>query len=155
MLTVRVSAEVGTQSGGVTLQLDTTRTYLDEQYLYGSGGGDSPADAYGVAEARTRAGEKGVWVQGYIVGVATGTGKVSFTPPFSKNTNLVLGTRVSTDDTGHCLTVELRSGPVREALNLMDHPGLLGHRVYIKGDLVSAYYGIPGLKAPSEYQLAD
>ena len=29
---------------------------------------------------------------------------------------------------------------------------LVGEKVYLKGDLVSAYYGIPGLKAPSDYQ---
>ena len=92
-----------------------------------------------------------MWVQGYIVGVATNTKKVDFEGPFTKNTNLVLGTHASTTDLGYCLSVELKAGPVREALNLVDHPGLLGKKVYIKGDLVDAYYGIPGLKSPSEY----
>ena len=41
---------------------------------------------------------------------------------------------------------------VWDALNLQDHPDLVGEKVYLKGDLVSAYYGIPGLKAPSDYQ---
>ena len=90
---------------------------------------------------------------GYIVGVATGTGKISFTPPFTKNTNLVLGVKASTADKDRCLAVELRAGDIRDALNLQDHPSLLGRKVHIKGDLVSAYYGIPGLKAPTDYQL--
>ena len=90
---------------------------------------------------------------GYIVGVATGTGKIAFTPPFTKNTNLVLGTKASTADKDRCLSVELRAGDIRDALNLQDHPSLLGRKVHIKGDLVSAYYGIPGLKAPTDYQM--
>ena len=89
---------------------------------------------------------------GYIVGVATNTGKIAFDPPFTKNTNLVLGTKASTTDKDRCLSVELRAGELRDALNLQDHPDLQGRKVYIKGDLVSAYYGIPGLKAPTEYQ---
>ena len=77
---------------------------------------------------------------------------MAFAPPFGKNTNLVLGTRASTADLDHCLSVELPAGAVRNALNLQDHPELLGRGIYIRGDLVAGYYGIPGLKAPSEYQ---
>ena len=102
--------------------------------------------------ARAHAGEKGVWVCGYIVGIATNTAKFAFEPPFSKNTNLVLGSRTSSTDKEHLLTVELKAGDIRDALNLQDHPDLVGEKVYLKGDLVSAYYGIPGLKAPSDYQ---
>ena len=153
ILSVRLCASVGSRSGGISLQLDTTRTWLSEQYTPGGTGAGDIDQAYDVATARTRAGEKGVWVCGYIVGVATGTGKIAFTPPFDKNTNLVLGTKASTTDKERCLSVELRAGEIRDALNLQDNPSLLGRKVYLKGDLVSAYYGIPGLKAPSEYQL--
>lgn len=153
ILTVHLGASMETPSGGIALQVDTARTWLSEQFTVGGAGAADIANAYDIATARTRAGEQGVWVRGYIVGVATGTGKVSFTPPFTKNTNLVLGAKAATSDTDYCLSVELRSGAVRNALNLMDNPGLLGRKVYIKGDLVSAYYGIPGLKAPLEYQL--
>ena len=152
ILSIRLNANVGSRSGGISLQLDTTRTWLSEVFTPGGAGAGDIAQAYDVATARTRAGEKGVWVVGYIVGVATGTGKIAFSPPFTKNTNLVLGTRASTADKDRCLAVELRAGDIRDALNLQDNPSLLGRKVYIKGDLVSAYYGIPGLKAPSEYQ---
>ena len=40
---------------------------------------------------------------------------------------------------------------MRDALNLVDHPGLLGKKVYLKGDLQEAYYGIPGIKNLTEY----
>ena len=153
VLSVRLCASVGAKSGGIRLQLDTARTWLTEQFTPGGAGAGDIAQAYDVATARSRAGEKGVWVAGYIVGVATGTGKIAFTPPFTKNTNLVLGTKASTADKDRCLSVELRAGDIRDALNLQDHPSLLGRKVHIKGDLVSAYYGIPGLKAPTDYQM--
>ncbi len=153
ILSIRLCAATGAKSGGIRLQLDTARTWLSEQFTPGGAGAGDIAQAYDVATARTRAGEKGVWVTGYVVGVATGTGRIAFAPPFTKNTNLVLGAKASTADKDRCLSVELRAGDIRDALNLQDNPSLLGRKVYIKGDLVSAYYGIPGLKAPVEYQL--
>ena len=110
-----------------------------------------PDAAYEVTEVCKHAGENDVWVQGYIVGVATGTRRVSFEGPFSKNTNIVLGPCDTTTVREHCLAVQLPAGPVREALNLVDNPDLIGREIYIKGDLVDAYYGIPGLKSPSDY----
>lgn len=151
MLAVRLSARRGAQTGGVSIRLDTARTWLSDSFVYGDRGDDIDR-AYDVAEARLHPGESSVWTWGYIVGAATGSKKVAFAPPFGKNTNLVLGTRASTADLDHCLSVELPAGAVRNALNLQDHPELLGRGIYIRGDLVAGYYGIPGLKAPSEYQ---
>ena len=113
---------------------------------------DSPPDnALDVLQAREHAGEEDVWVQGYIVGVASSNKKISLEGPFTKNTNLVLGESDTTTVRDHCLSVELKAGAIRDALNLVDNPDQLGRKVYIKGDLVDAYYGIPGLKSPSEY----
>ena len=152
ILSVRLSANIDTRSGGIDIQVDTTREWLSENFTLGGSGGGDIEEAYDVETARAHAGEKGVWVCGYIVGIATNTAKFAFEPPFSKNTNLVLGSRTSSTDKEHLLTVELRAGDIRDALNLQDHPDLVGEKVYLKGDLVSAYYGIPGLKAPNEYQ---
>ena len=153
ILTMRVSANVETKSGGISIQLDTARNWLTDSFVLGGPGAGEITEAYDVAEARLHAGEKDVWVRGYIVGVATNTRKVAFSAPFTKSTNLVLGEKAASTELDYCLSVELPSGKIREALNLMDHPELLGRKVYIKGNLESAYYGIPGLKAPSEYQL--
>lgn len=152
ILSMNISASVDSESGSISLLVDTTRIRFSENYIYGGGNAGEIENALSVMEARERSGEEDVWVQGYIVGVATGTGKISFDPPFDKETNIVLGLRSSTDDINYCLSVELRSGKMREALNLASNPELLGRKVYIKGDLVSAYYGIPGLKGASEYQ---
>ncbi|MCR4824680.1 MAG: DUF4493 domain-containing protein [Bacteroidales bacterium] len=153
ILTMRISANVETKSGSISLQVDTSRTWLSDRIVIGGQGAAAIDEAYEVSAARNHADEKGVWVCGYIVGTATGSGKIAFSAPFTKNTNLVLGTRASTRDKEYCLCVELPKGDIRDALNLVDNPALLGRKIYIKGDLVSAYYGIPGLKAPSEYQI--
>ncbi|MCR5351700.1 MAG: DUF4493 domain-containing protein [Bacteroidales bacterium] len=152
ILSIQLCANANTRNGGIGIQLDTTRQWIKERFIAGDSDPHGIDGAYPVQEARQHAGENGVWVQGYIIGVATNTRKISLTPPFTKNTNLVLGPRATTNDPEHCLSVALPSGAIRSELNLQEHPELLGRHIYLRGDLVSAYYGIPGLKAPSEYQ---
>ena len=106
---------------------------------------------YDVPEAPDHAGEYDVWVRGYIVGVATGSRKITFGGPYNKNTNLILGPSDTTTVREHCLAVQLPAGSVRDALNLVDHPDLTGQEIYVRGDLVDAYFGIPGLKSPRGY----
>ena len=77
----------------------------------------------------------------------------SFEAPFQSRTNLVLGPRSSTSDKKSCLSVQLPAGSLRDALNLVDNPSLLGRKVSLKGDIVDAYYGIPGLKNVTEFEL--
>ena len=49
------------------------------------------------------------------------------------------------------MSVQLPKGDVRDALNLVDNPSNLKRKVYIKGDIVDAYYGIPGIKNISDF----
>jgi hypothetical protein len=56
-------------------------------------------------------------------------------------------------DKDACLSVQLPSGSLRNALNLVDNPDLLGRKICLKGDIVEAYYGIPGIKNLTEYEL--
>ena len=106
---------------------------------------------YEVPEAPEHAGEYDVWVRGYIVGVATGSKKIVFGGPYNKNSNLILGPSDTTTVREHCLAVQLPAGSLRDALNLLDHSDLTGQEIYVRGDLVDAYYGIPGLKSPRGY----
>lgn len=155
ILTIRLSASIEEGSGGITLQLDSSRTWLSDNFTFGDDNASEIWGAYDVNQARQHGGKENVWVKGYIVGVASGTSKIDFEPPFDKNTNIILGLRSGTSDKNYCLSVELKSGVLRDELNLMDNPQLLGSHIYMKGDLVSAYYGIPGLKNLEEYQLGD
>ncbi len=153
MLSVKISATVSGDSGGLSIQIDTSRQWTSDSYTYGGGGSSSAEEAMDVLEAREHIGDCGVWVRGYIVGSAKGSSSYEFESPFSKETNILLGLRSGTSDSEYCLSVELKNKTVRAALNLPGNPELHRRQVYIKGDLVSSYYGIPGLKNVTEYQL--
>lgn len=140
-------------SGGVSLQVDTTRIWTSEDIMLGGDDGAAPSDPLTVTDARSHVGETGVWVQGYLIGVGTSTGKFAFAPPFTRDTNVAIGLRSTTTDKEYIICVELQKGELRDALNLQDNPGLLGRKVCIKGSLVSSYYGVIGLKSVSTYEL--
>lgn len=162
MLSLDLSASAGalpSESEGISIVIDTTREWLSDRLVEGggNGGGESTDDAMSVSEARaaamdgTDAGKK-VWVCGYIVGCATSTTKIEFEEPFTKSTNIIIGDRSVSSDREYCLSVELPSGGVRDALSLPEHPWIHRQRVLLYGTLTPSYYGIPGLKAVSAYQ---
>lgn len=143
--------------GGFSISVDTARVWYEDSYTIGSGSGAAPGStmetAFSVSQAKENIDAKDVWVCGYIVGgdmTSSKTG-ISFEPPFTSATNIAIASRSSVSDKSSCLSVKLVSGEIRNALNLVDNPSLLGRKVYLKGDLVSAYYGIPGIQNISEY----
>lgn len=139
------------RTDGISVSVDTSRVWLSDEYIIG--GGLSSGDVLSVAEAVDRAGEEDVWVCGYIVGGDLTSSSASFSKPFTSRTNIVLGPRSSTNEKSSCLSVQLPSGELREALNLVDNPEILGRKVCLRGDIVEAYYGIPGIKNISDYEL--
>lgn len=154
MLQMRLSAACSQTSGRIDIQVDTTRDWLSDSYSYGERDDASYIEnALDVSSARARGEAEDVWVRGYIVGVASSSSKYEFEPPFSKESNLLLGLRPATTNSEYCLSVELKSGDIRDELNLVANPSLHKRAIYIKGDLVSSYYGIPGLKSITEYQM--
>jgi hypothetical protein len=162
ILTMGISCPGEGPSSGTTASMsivvDTLRYWSSEDYEIGSGASDagsSMASAYGVGQAMQKAGEKGVWVCGYIVGgdlTSAGNG-ISFAAPFSSMTCLAIAARTSVSEKSSCMSVQLSKGDFRDALNLVDHPELLGRKIFLKGDIVSAYYGIPGIQNLTEYSL--
>ena len=143
---------------GISIEVDTTHIWTCENLYYGNpdgGEGEDLSGAYSVGQARSKAasGEKGVWVYGYIAGGDLTSKSCSFSAPFKSNTNLVLAPDKHTADRESCLAVQLSQGDIRDALNLADHPELLGRLVYLKGNLVEKYYGLPGLQGLSGYRL--
>lgn len=154
-LKVGVSGESQSSAGYMAVVVDTTRTWLKGEYTIGgdnSGGADVSA-AMTVTDARNSAGSESVWVSGYIVGGDLTSSSASFKKPFNSRTNLLIGPRSTTSDRNSCMSVQLPSGELREALNLVDHPSLLGRKIYLRGDVVEAYYGLPGIKNITEYEL--
>ncbi len=159
VLKVDVASSGGNASGdgksSVSVSEETMRNWKSAVIVCGgdNGGGSESSDAMTVSEALESIGEEGVWVCGHIVGGDLSSSSASFQKPFESRTNLLLGPRSSTSDKETCLSVQLPTGEIRDALNLVDNPELLGRRICIKGNIVEAYYGIPGMKGVTEYEL--
>lgn len=155
VLTIGVSVPITSSSSdcNFSVAVDTSRVWVNDECIIGAAGaGQEIGDALSVSEARDSAGKDDVWVCGYVVGGDLTSSSASFKYPFESRTNILLGPRSSTVDKSMCLSVQLPAGDVRDALNLVDNPSLLGKRICVKGDVVSAYYGIPGIKNTVEYQ---
>lgn len=157
ILEIKVGVASGTsgQNSSMSMEIDTLRVWKSDEYVIGggSGKGDGAYDALTVTEALASVGEEDVWVCGHIVGGDLSSSSASFEKPFDSRTNILLGPRSSTDDKESCLSVQLSSGSIRSALNLVDNPELLGRKVCLRGDIVEAYYGIPGLKNLTDFEL--
>ena len=144
---------------GISITVDTSRVWSSYDYEIGSGQGADPgttvSTAYSVAQAKEHIGEKSVWVCGYIVGGDLSSAKegISFKPPFTSMTCLAIASRSSVTSKSSCMSVKLPKGDIRTEINLADNPGLIGRKIYLKGDLIAAYFGIPGIENITEYVL--
>ena len=144
-------------AGGVSVSIDTSRIWTSEEVTPGMSTGQSGNDvasALDVLAARQGAGLKEVWVYGFIVGGDLSSSKASYSPPFTSRTNILLSSKAVATSREGCLSVQLQQGDIRDALNLVDNPGLLGRQVFLKGNIVPSYYGLPGLQGLSEYALS-
>ena len=171
ILTLNLSAPHGgtAAASSITVAVDTAKVWNHESYVIGGGSGsggsgsgsglgdDSASDidnAYSVAQAHDHTGEDDVWVFGYIVGGDLSTaGTTVKTSKLTKATHLAIASRSTVTAKASCVAVELPKGAIRDALNLVDHPDLIGTRVYLKGSLVPSYFGTTGLKSVSDYVL--
>ena len=170
ILTLGISAPYGGSavSSSISVAVDTAKVWSHDTYVIGGstpgdsgggqGGGGDSADlidsALTVSQAASHIGEDAVWVYGYIVGGDLSTaGTTVKTSKITKATHLAIAARSTVTAKASCVAVELPKGPVRDALNLVDHPDLIGSRVYLKGSVVASYFGTTGLKGVSDYVL--
>ena len=56
-------------------------------------------------------------------------------------------------DRSRMMVVELPSGELRDALNLVDHPHLVGNPIIINGTITDSYYGYPGIKSTKSFTM--
>ena len=155
ILCLNVHAPVST-SGEISVSIDTSRIWTSQDVTPGEAGGqtgDELATALDVLTARQSAGLKDVWIYGFIVGGDLSSSKASYAPPFTSRTNILLSSKAAASSREGCLSVQLQQGDIRDALNLVDNPGLLGRQVFLKGNIVPSYYGLPGIQGLSEYTL--
>lgn len=113
--------------------------------LTGAGTKENPFD---VASAMKKQDNSEAWVMGYIVGAVDDisiTESAKFEAPFKKSSNLLIAASKDEKDYKKCLAVQLITGDVRSAINLLDHPENLGKSVILSGKLTK-YFGVSGLK---------
>jgi len=155
-LVLSVSASKQDTKGTLSICVDTTRNYLSENYVLGdtsSAKGKDSSNAMTIPLAKSNIGQTEVWVSGYIVGgdLSSSSTGISFQGPFSSATHIAVASKSSVTTKASCMSVQLPAGDVREALNLVANPQLKGRQVIVKGDIVSSYFGIPGIKNVTEY----
>ncbi len=159
ILSLNVSvANRGANSGSsLSVSVDTSRNWTNDSYIIGgdnsggNGGGNEDKNAVSVANSANYIG-KTVWVCGYIVGGDLSSSGASVkTSGINKDTHLAIADRSSVTAKSSCLAVELPKGAIRDALNLVDHPELIGRRVYVKGKIVDAYFNTRGMKGTNDY----
>ena len=153
-ININVPSSKHDAGAGIHIQVDTTRFWESETLELGGGDngrGQDKSTAYSVGQAKDHVGDTDVWVYGYIVGGDLTSSKCSFEGPFSSRTNFVIATKSTCTDKESCISVQLPSGKIRDALNLVDHEDNLGRKIFLKGDIVASYYGIVGIQSVSEY----
>lgn len=102
------------------------------------------------------------WVTGYIIGwvnVDISNANLAlaadFTLPAGVNTNIMIASDPNEKDPANIATVQLPSGDVRKALNLVDHPENLGAQVTIYGTVGNKYCGQYGVRTVTDYVWGD
>ncbi len=156
ILTLNISAsESGTDEGNISIKVDTTRTWVDDDYVFGEqNDGSTIARALSVSDLESTLGLQDVWIKGFIVGGDISTSKISLAPPFDSQTHLGIADKLTNLSRENCAAVELKSEKVRSSLNLVSNPNNLTKIIYIKGDVV-AYFGAAGVKNVSEFELVE
>jgi len=127
----------------------------------GSGSGsDKPAGDFLTVDdiIYTTIDDATVTVRGYIVGYVKNSPfetNCAFTANECKvNTNLIMADSKSETNAASAIPVQLPSGSIRKALNLVDHPENLGRYVEIVGKH-STYFTVAGLKNISSYRFIE
>ena len=100
-------------------------------------------------------------VKGYIVGYVSGKvfadgakfdNNPDPNPDLNTDKNILIADNADETDYNNCMPVQLPSGAVRNALNLLNNPGNYKKQVTLTGSL-EKYFGVPGLKTVSKYEI--
>lgn len=94
-------------------------------------------------------------VKGYIVGTVDGQVYAEgcrFSGTAESKTNILIADNADETDYNNCMPVQLPSGAVRNALNLVDNADNYKKQVTLTGSL-EKYFGVPGLKTVSKYEI--
>jgi hypothetical protein len=143
---------------GVTGNKGTASEFTLEGVDIVVGGTGTEDDPYAVSKiiemnptSTTEGVETGIWVSGYIVGYYANY-TANFTASGAVNANVLLAESADVTDKAACIDIQLPYGSVREALNLLDNPGMLGAQVMVYGDVMK-YNSMPGIKNTTQYKV--
>lgn len=98
-----------------------------------------------------------VWVKGYVIGCATGSGgyKYQLSSPFDYETAILLGDSRWNRSLSYAVSIQLTSGSkIRKELNLKSNSSLNGVMIAVKGEKTT-YLKLPGMKKTSGYELKE
>ena len=90
-------------------------------------------------------------VTGYIVGAMNSDGYVPEFGTTTVATNLLLSDNADEDNIANCIIVQLPSGNIRSALNLVNNPDNYKKQVKVTGS-IEKYFQSAGLKTPTAYE---
>ncbi len=120
----------------------------------GKGTADSP---YDVTAAISVASGTGVYVKGFIVGFISGKslneGATLSGTTTDVNTNIMIAASADETDITKCMPVQLPTGDVRSALNLVDNVSNYKKEVTLYGN-IEKYFGATGIKSVT-YAIID
>ena len=114
----------------------------------GKGTADTP---YNVAAALSAGSGTGVYVKAFIVGSVSGqvlSSGATFSADGDAATNLLIADSSDETNVENCMPVQLPSGAIRTALNLVDNKGNYKKEVTLYGN-IEKYFGATGLKSVS------
>jgi len=123
----------------------------------GNGSEDNP---YTIADLQAMAiptssnaveGQEKVWVKGFIVGALNSAGSAFDETVVS---NLALAATAEEADAAKTIPVQLPTGAVREALNVVDNPTVIGKEVMVYGYILK-YMSRTGLKNVTDYKMTE
>ena len=100
----------------------------------------------------TEAVESGIWVKGYIVGYYENY-DAHFETATTQRANILISDKADAAAASDCVCIQLvAQTDVRNALNLVDNPTVLGAQVSVQGDVMK-YNTLPGIKNTSAYKI--
>ncbi len=128
---------------------------LEGMSVGGEGTKESPYSVTAAKAAFVDGSQKAAWVTGYIVGSVDGksiTDNAVFSASTATASNVLISDNPAATSIDECIPVQLPSGAVRSALNLVDNPGNLGKLVKLNGS-IEKYFGVAGFKTVTEYEI--
>ncbi|MCF0177313.1 MAG: DUF4493 domain-containing protein [Bacteroidales bacterium] len=156
-LSLNLDASAAESSSKIEIGIDTTAIYQYEDIVVGDHfegeDGRTLESALSVESAKKHVGDT-IWVWGYIVGGfnSSAASGLSFTPPFSSASALVIASAQGVSDKSWVMSVTLASGSkIRDAVNLVEHPEAFQTKIFVKGVIVESYLGLTGIKPVKDF----